>query len=144
MVYLAALPPGQDGLLGNPDGDCWLNVFEYLFGLDAEAADGQNAVTGGMDGGAMTLSFETVAAVTDVEFVVEASETMVPGSWTREGVTLAAQSRSAAGVVMWQARAGGIHAGKTRIFMRIAVKKEPRARSLCRRPCVTSRSKARY
>ncbi|MEM9478544.1 MAG: DUF5060 domain-containing protein [Verrucomicrobiota bacterium] len=122
-TFLAALPNGEDGLLDNPDDDIWLNIFEHLFGLDAESPDGEGAVTAAIEGGMMTLSFETLASVLDVEFVAEVSETMEPGSWTSEDVSMTVMSRSADGKLSWKAVAGGVHAGKPRLFMRLAVQK---------------------
>ena len=68
-------------------------------------------------------SFETLGAATDVEFFAEVSDTLDSGSWTRADVTLAPVSRAATGRVTWVATAGGVHAGKPRLFMRLVAQK---------------------
>lgn len=39
--FLNSLPGGQSGTTDNGDNDPWPNIFEYLFGLDPNAPDGQ-------------------------------------------------------------------------------------------------------
>lgn len=71
-------------LAADDDGDLWNNLFEYFLGTDPTAnisADYARRPQLQMQNGHAIFSFISSAALTDVAWSVEASESLAPNSW---------------------------------------------------------------
>jgi hypothetical protein len=74
---------GDGGNDADPDHDGWVNLLEYALGGDPLANDGPDllpTLSKNVDG-RIEFHFTRDSAKTDISYIVQASDTMGPGSW---------------------------------------------------------------
>lgn len=102
------------------DGDGVPLLLEYALGMDPGVNGIVGLPTASFDGSNLVVTYTRLASTTDIEVIVEESDTLSPGSWTDSLVTPALVSRND---LVWTMRASIPLDGATMKFARLRVNK---------------------